>query len=213
MDELDDFLKSPPGDAPAAPPDPDDEPLPPLEHPRPLRWAIPALALTLTSALAWQQQPDFNYLMASSTPVDLGGPAEFHLERARKAVYARIEGKSGSEASYYKKGLLDRELVSLVDVPVLIDRPRRADKQLPEQVRAEGRIEPEIRRPQLAEVIRYFLVRDELSPPGESAGTSHVWIIADGERPRSLGWNAAWCALLTALVVFNVAWLYRRLVH
>jgi hypothetical protein len=212
VDELDEFLKSKPGETPAVPPDQDDEPLPPFDNPRPLRWAIPALALTLTGALAWQQRADFSYLVASPTPVDLGGPSEFHLERARKAVFARIEGNSGPERSFYKRGLLERELVPLVDVPVVVDRPRLGTP-LPQKVIAEGRIDPELRRPQLGEVIRYFLVHDELSPPGEKAGTSHVWIIADGEKPRSLGWNAAWCALLTALVAFNVAWLYRRLVR
>jgi hypothetical protein len=216
VDELDDFLKSAPADTPAAPPDspdPNDEPLPPFDNPRPLRWAIPALALTLTGALVWQQRADFSYLVASPTPVDLGGPTEFHLERARKAVYARIEGQSASESSSYRKGLLNRELVPLVDVPVIIDRPRSSGSRLPERLSAEGRIEPEVRRLQLTDVIRYFLLHDDLSPPGEKAGTSHVWIIADGERPRALGWNAAWCALLVALGAFNVAWLYRRLVR
>jgi hypothetical protein len=204
VDDLDELLASEPADPDALPPF-DTDSL------RPLRWAIPAVALTLTSALVFQQRADFDYLAASPTPVDLGAPGDYHLERARKAVFVHIRGNSGPEASLYRKLFLQRELVPFVDAPVIIDRPRSSALALPTALDVEGRLEPDDRQLRFRDVIRYFLQHDQLAPPGVRAGTSHVWIIADGQRPRSLGWNAAWCALLLALLAFNVAWLWRRL--
>lgn len=209
MDPVEEFFKAP-SDAP-------EEPLPSFaRHPRPLRWAIPALTLTLTSALVFQARADFAYLVAAPTPVDLGVPGDYHLERARAGAFARIEGDTGPEASNYRKAFTDRELLPFAEVPVIADRPQWAPAltlphRLPMRLRAEGRLEPEIRRPQFREVIRYFLLRDDLAPPGAGVGTGHVWILSEGDRPRSLCWNSAWCLWLAALLAFNVAWLWRRL--
>ena len=123
----------------------------------------------------------------------------------------RIEGRSGPEASVYRSGLFEKELLPFVDVPVIIDRPRQKGAALPQQLAVEGRLEPDDRQLKLRGIIRYFLEQDELAPPGPRAGTGHVWIVAAGQRPRSLDWNAAWCALLVGLLAFNVAWLWRRL--
>jgi hypothetical protein len=218
VDPVEDFFKS----SPPAPPEPsadvqEDEPLSSFDpHPRPLRWAIPALTLTLTSALVVQSRADFDYLVAAPAPVDLGVPGDYHLERAQPGLFVRIEGETGPEASSYRKAFTDRELLPLVEVPVIADRPHSAPAlvlphRLPMRLRAEGRLEPEVQRPQFRDVIRYFLMHDELAPPSAGVGTSHVWILSEGDRPRALCWNTAWCAWLIALLAFNVVWLWRRL--
>ncbi len=202
MDDLERFLASEP------------QPEEPPRRRRPLGWVFPALGLLLSGALLGQQWPDVEYLFSSPAPLDLGAPGDYHLERARAGAFARIAGRLSPEGSHYTRGLFHRELVPFLDAPVLLDRPEPAAGNTPVQGApsvAEGRLEPESADRRFDAVIRYFLTRDELAPPGRHAGTAHVWILTEGQRPWHLGASAAWLAWLLALVLFNVGWLWRRL--
>ena len=198
--------------------------LPP--HPRPLRWVIPALGLLLSTALLWQQRSDLQYLLSSATSVDLGRPGAYHLERAAASRYATITGHPGPEVSHYRHALFERDLVPLLEVPVLVDLPHgevpprafgpagsRDQDRFPREGAAsfDGRLEPDVHEPQLREVIRYFIEKDELAAPGVRLQTPHVWVLTVGQRPWHLGWSVLWCLGLLGLVSFNALWLLRRL--
>ncbi len=186
------------------------EPAPAVSRPSPWGNLVPVLGLALSLFLTARQWPDLSYLFSSPNAVDLGGPAGWHLERARSGLFAHVSGHVASEASRYTSGFAQRELVPFTDVPILLDRPRGAPARAGPVI-AEGRLESEERDPRFAKVIRYFIERDELAPPGRLAGTRNVWILAAGVRPRSWGWPAAWFVLLAVLLAFNGAWLGRRL--
>ncbi len=180
-------------------------------NPRPLRWAIPTLGLFLSGALLWEQRGDVAYLFSPPAAIDLGSAAGYHLERALPSRFARISGQPAAEVSHYRRGLFVRDLVPLPDVPVLVDRPHDEAVGAGAPLVFEGRLEPDVREPQLGGVVRYFVEKDELAPPGERIGTRHVWILSVGQRPWRPGPTVLWCLALLALVAFNATWLWRRL--
>ena len=186
---------------------------------RSLLWALPLLELFASGFLLWQSRADIAYLISSAAPLDLGAPGSYRLDRARSGIFARIAGQPGPQAVRYRRGLRERELVPLVEAPLILDRaptrsltratPAGAPDATP--VVALGELERDDEAPQLREVVTAFIVRDELPAPDPRFGTPHVWILNEGVRPRQLDGTAVWILLLLALFVFNLGWLGRRL--
>ena len=166
---------------------------------------IPILGMAVCAYLLAQAKDDVAYLFAPSTPVDLGGPGAYHLERAQPGAYARITGEVHGEGNRFQEGHTPGKLWPLQGAPVIVERLNT--DALWGRVEAEGRIE--IDDHLLAafhKVIAMFLQTDQLGVP---APGQHVWLLTQGRVPRALDRTNLWLVSLVLLFLIN-AWLVLR---
>ena len=194
-------------------PDPSDleppEPTEELVRPRfrAPNWAafIPILGLAVCAYLLAQSKDDLAYLVASSTPVDLGQPGAYHLELAQPGAFARITGEVHSEGNRFQEGHTFGKIWPLVGAPVLVERHDL--DPLWGRVQVEGRlqVDDQLVTP-FHKVIALFLQTDQLGLPARG---EHVWLITQGRVPRGFDRTNAWLVSLMLLFVIN-AWLIVR---
>ncbi len=178
---------------------------------RPAGWLVPALCLLFAGALLWEARADLAFELSLSPPVDLGSAGHYDLRGAKADRFARVVGTPGSARVTYRRALRDRELRPLLGTPIVLERPAGASAAAP--VAAEGRLLRDDRAPRYREVVAEFLRRDQLAAPSREAGTAHVWILLDGERPWRPSLVLLWVVLLFGLVAFNAGWLAHRLLR
>jgi hypothetical protein len=188
------------------------EPIAPAVHAAPRQWRgplVPFLGLSISLFFLSEERASLAYYLSFSPSIDLGTEGAYRLKAARDEAFARIQGQLGGSAISFQHGWQRRELVPLLDTPILIDRPAGSAGKGPTVL--EGRMQRDDRLPQFRKVIEVFLKRDLLAPPGTSLQTDHVWVLREGSRPWHLDGDSAWCLLLMALVGLNAWWVGERL--
>ncbi len=157
------------------------------------------------SYLLAQSKDDLIYLFESSTPVDLGQPGAYHLERAQSGVFARITGEIHGEGNRFEEGHTAGKLWPMNGAPVIVER--RNTEPLWGRVEAEGRlqIDDQLAAP-FHKVIAMFLQTDQLGvpAPGRARLAPHA-----GRVPRAIDRTNLWLFSLAVLFLIN-AWLVVR---
>jgi hypothetical protein len=166
---------------------------------------IPILGMAVCAYLLAQAKDDVAYLFAPSTPVDLGGPGAYHLERAESGAYAHITGEVHGDGNRFQEGHTPGKLWPIQGAPVIIERLDTAP--LWGQVQAEGRLEIDDHlMAAFHNVIAMFLQTDQLGLP---APGQHVWLLTQGRIPRGIDRTNLW--LLSLVLLFGInAWLVVR---
>ena len=80
---------------------------------------IPILGMAVCAYLLAQAKDDLTYFFASPTPVDLGAPGAYHLERAQPGIYARISGEVHGEGNRFQEGHSAGKIWPLQGAPVM----------------------------------------------------------------------------------------------
>jgi len=184
---------------------PDPEPSAPRRRDSPLLARSPVFAVVALGLCAWLLSslwPDAAYFFASSEPIDLGGPAVFHLERAAPNRLCRVRGGPAASVSGVEvRSAESRRIIGIFGADLIVDRPGGAG---PAAV-YEGRLLP------ASKTGEYQPFLGPLRERGFTAG-SKTWVLRDGERPRSAWKPVALALVLLALAGVNLRALAKRLV-
>jgi hypothetical protein len=164
----------------------------------------PVLAVSVLLAslwLIWEMRLDVAYFASSPAPIDLGGPGDLHLDRARPNRFVRVSGPLVGAVPGVEGSAGERRRVSgLFGTNLIVDRPAAAS---PTTV-YEGRLLPSSRRAD------YAAFAAELGKQGWTAGDKFM-VLREGERPRARYREPLIALALVALASFNGAYLVRPL--
>jgi len=165
--------------------------------------------LILAAFLLFDLRGDLAFWVASSPPIELGQSGDYHLDRVADNALAKVQGQPGPVASRFRRYGQSYEIVALKGSPFLVRRPfpgRELGQGKPDQapIVATGRL---LRDSSIAEYEQAF---QNLVQKGEAVPASeHLWVLLDGELPRS-GWQMpAVAAGLFALLALNALTLLR----
>lgn len=178
---------------------------------------LTVMALGLAGYLLFGLWGELGYWIGAPARVDLGSPGAYSMDRLREDVVATIQGVPGPVANRYTRMFESWEIVSVRGTAVLVRRaPPRNEPPLPvgkappppeqKPFTATGRLLRDTSIPQYEHAFRTLAERGEASPH-----QGHLWVLLDGDLPRS-GWKVP-TALAVALffVGFNAYSLVRYL--
>jgi hypothetical protein len=157
---------------------------------------VAAIALAACGWLGWELWPDAAWYLASTQPVDLGAPGEYHLARARENALVQIRGELVDFVPVTDRDGNARTVGRLAGTNLLVDRPGRGGPPV-----FEGRLLPARARLDYAEVVGVMRAR---AAPGEAALGDAWHVLRDGERPRRRLWPLAGLALLSLVAAVNL---------
>ena len=160
------------------------------------------LALLACAAVSWDLWPDVAYALSSRTPIDLGAPGEYHLDRARPNRLHRVAGHAAASFAARAGGKgEERTVLGLAGTGLVVDR---AGHGLPPVV-YEGRLLPPSRRAAYAPFAAALRERGfEPAPAGEPL------VLRDGELPGAHLGRAALGLLVLPVAAINLRALARR---
>lgn len=163
--------------------------------------AFAVLALGACIFLLWDMWPDVQYFLSPTTPIDLGTPAAYHLDRAVPNRLVRISGAPLATVNAVEtKTGEPRRVLGLFGANLAVDQPGRATGTAV----FEGRLLPREKGLDYAEFVA------ALKDRGWTAG-DNWWVLRDGERPR-VAWGKPVLSLLIMLVALvNVRALLKAL--
>jgi len=165
--------------------------------------AFAALALAACAWLLWDWAPEVAWFFAPATPVDLGAPGAFHLERARENRLAQVRGPLTDEVGVtVGRTGEERTVGRLAGTNLLVDRPGPPGRAITDVY--EGRLLPPRARGDYAEAAA--ALRRRGAPLGD-----RFEVLRDGERPRQRWLPALGSALLVLLAAVNVRALLRAI--
>jgi hypothetical protein len=169
----------------------------------------PLFSLVALAACGWllvDMWPDVAYFFSSRTPIDLGGPTVFQLDRAVPNRYCRIAGGKVTWQSFTREQrwitgfrIEHRQGIGLVGANVIVDRADNADPV----VIYEGRLLPE------SEMAEYAPLVAKLREGGFS-DQKGLRVLREGDRP---GTRWRWPILsfvLATIAAINLRALLRR---
>jgi hypothetical protein len=163
----------------------------------------PAFALVmvlLSGWLLWDFWPDVGYFFSAVQPIDLGGPGDYHLDRALTDRLVQVRGDLREAVAVTENGSV-RMVGRLAGTNLVIDRPGRDGPPL-----YEGRLlAPKRARARYAPAIAGMRAR------GTELGDAWL-VLRDGERPRSRPLPLLASALCLVLLAINLRALLKRLV-
>jgi hypothetical protein len=184
--------------------DAEPEPSSPPRRDSPLLARAPVFAVVMLGLCGWLLSslwPDAAYFFAPAEPIDLGGPAVFHLERAVPNRLCRVRGGPlASVAGVEVRSAESRRIIGLFGASLIVDRPGGAG---PAAV-YEGRLLPE------SKTGEYQPFLGPLRERGFTA-SGKVWVLRDGARPRTAWKPVALALVLLALAAVNLRALAKRL--
>jgi hypothetical protein len=187
-------------------------------RPRPrgsLSLSLVVLGVGLSAYLLYDMRDDFSYWLSQPIAVDLGADGIHPFDKFADNIYATVHGSPGPVADRFTSWNRSFELVALRGTPILVRRtPTDADLPLttgkppppPDQapLRATGRLLID------GSILSYSPAFETLVNRGGAVPREgHLWILLDGERPRSGLRIPALFSMLTAVLVFNVGALIR----
>jgi len=169
--------------------------------------SLTVLGLALSAYLLFDNRELFSYWASAAAPIELGAAGGYQLERLAENLPAHIQGAPGPVSRRFERFAQRYELVAVRGTPVLVRRRLAKDALLldPAPFSATGRLVSDTALPEYREVYAVLAGRGEAVPRN-----GHLWVLLDGELPRS-GWQTpALLAALLALLVLNVVALARR---
>lgn len=190
------FFDGEPGPAP-------DEPPRPPRRGSPLLARSPALAVVVLGICGWLLRdlwPDVSYFFSSRTPIDLGGPGAYAMERARENRLAQIRGElvQAVPVTEARTGSA-RTVGRIAGTDLVVDRPGRGGPPV-----FEGRLLPARASGDYAEAIGAMRIR------GAELG-DRLLVLRDGERPRQRWFPVGGSAILLLLAIVNLRALLKAL--
>jgi hypothetical protein len=188
-------------------PDEEEEELPPAGRRRvTLPFGVVAIALLVCAYFLWDLLPALRYWGSAGEAVDLGRPGSYHLERASDGLYARIEGVAGQAMNLSVRWMWLSEtrydLLAVRDTNILV---RRSPRSAAPPLTAQGRLILDRFIPEYAQAFQNLAAARGGAQPRDG----HLYVLLDGERPRS-GWAVPLQAAgLLALILLNAGSLIR----
>lgn len=179
-------------------------PAAPPRRESPLLARSPIFAVVALGLCGWLLAglwPDVAYFFSSSSPIDLGGPATFHLDRAAPNRLCRIQGgPAASVAGVRARSSEQRRIIGLFGANLLVDRPGGAGPAVVYQ----GRLLPQ---PKVGEYEPF------LAPLRERgfAARGGLLVLRDGERPRTQWKQLGLTLVLLFIAGVNLRALLKRL--
>jgi len=180
-------------------------------------FGLTLMGLGLAAFLLFDMRDDLAFWFRSAEPIDLGTSTTYFLDRVRDNSLASIQGVPGPVANRFKLLTETYEIVALRGTPVLVRRaPTGLDMPVPpgkpppppdqKPFTATGRLLRDTSIPQYEHAFRTLVERGEAVPRGD-----HLWVLLDGEQPRT-GWKVPLMLLaLVALLGLNAYSLTRYL--
>jgi hypothetical protein len=190
----------------ASDPDEEEELSPARRRGATLPFGVVIVALLVCAYFLRDLQPALRYWGSTGEVLDLGRPGSYHLERASDGLYARIEGVAGPGMNLSVRWMrlfeTRYDIVAVRDTNILVRRlPRTAAPSLT----AQGRLILDHSIPEYAQAFQNLAAARGGAQPRDG----HLYVLLDGERPRS-GWAVPLQAAgLLALIVLNVGSLVR----
>ena len=172
-------------------------------------WALALLACVSLWSL-WGLAPDLRYFLSGAPPVDLGHLGDYHPEAAPEGAFVRATGIASPRRGSWSRFLQQHEVFPLIGSRILVDRARLPDESLRGygfQYKGEGRLS------RVREGGPWSGVREQFAAAGEFAKEGEVYVIEDGLVPRHGLRIPAETVLWSALALFCLAQLARRLLR
>jgi hypothetical protein len=182
---------------------------------------VSVLAIAAVSFLLGRQWPDLKFFFASATPLALGTEGAYRFEQLASNQYVQIHGTPTRRGVYEIRNGKRDVVVGLRGTPIVVQRrPLPGEEQArgnrgqappqPNQTpfAVRGRLIAQADAPAHAETIQQLAQMGELQP---RAGG--LWIVLEGERPRSDLKTILLTAILLVFGVFNGWFLLRNLRH
>ena len=179
---------------------------------------VSVLAIAAVSFLLVRQWPDLKFFFASATPLALGTEGAYRFEQLVSNQYAQIHGTPTRRGVYEIRNGKRDVVVGLRGTPIAVQRrPLPGEEQVPGKAPPQpnqtpfavrGRLIAQADAPTHAESIQQLVQMGELQP--RDGG---LWILLEGERPRSDLKTISVSAILLAFGAFNGWFLWRNLRH
>jgi hypothetical protein len=195
-------------------------------RPRRRRTLLPPSFLVLLGAglalLAYEPTLDLPYEVFGPGPagaIDLGHAGDWHLENAQDGARVKLQGFAANLRGRYARWLNDYEVVPLAGLPVLVRRAPtpRPPEHAAEFYTGEGRLWrlddggsswlERLFRP----ISRYTNVKNQFVAKGELPAGKTVWLLVEGDLPRTRAWPVLGPLLLWAGVALCARALWRSL--
>lgn len=151
------------------------------------------VAAAALSVLALEPSADLGYFLTGpSDLIDLGRPADYHLDRAVDGAPVHVEGLATPRRGSFSRWGTDYQVLSLATVPVLV---RRAPEPVPpsnvaEYYKGDGRlVKLEEHRAGFFERLvrpsaRYTGIRQTFAALGDIPAGGTAWLLLEGDLPR-----------------------------
>lgn len=146
------------------------------------------LALAACAYLVWDLAPDVLYFFSPADPIDLGGPAAFHLSLARSNRLVRVQGAPAAQIPVTTSRGEPRRLVGVFGTNLVVDRPGSGGAANV----FEGRLLPDRLAREYDSALAALKERGFL--PARA-----IAVVRDGERPRQR-WSRPLLSLIAALL-------------
>ncbi len=177
---------------------------------------ISAVALGVALWVGYDQRADLAFWLSEAPRVDLGSPGAYQLDRAAPGVVARITGEPGGSADRFSRLWARFEIVAFKGTNVLVVRrlkpdPSGSNVEPPPDRRpftAEGRLLADTDLPGYAHAYSFLVQRGDAQP-----ANGKLFVLLDGELPRSGLKTPAMILGLALLVVLNLAALAKGLLR
>jgi hypothetical protein len=177
---------------------------------------VSVLAIAAVCFLLARQWSDLTFFFASTTPLALGTEGAYRFEHLVSNQYVQIHGTPTRRGLYEIRNGKRDVLVGLRGTPIAVQRrPLPGEEQVPGKTPPQpnqtpfavrGRLIAQADAPSHAESIQQLAQMGELQPRDGA-----LWIVLEGERPRSDFKTLALSAILLAFGAFNGLFLWRNL--
>ncbi len=173
-------------------------------------------AIVLSSALLVLERKETAYFFAPPSPVDLGSEGQYRWEQLESNRYAQLHGTPTVRGAYEREKEGTFVLVGVLGTPIVVRRRALAGEdwqagrappqpdQRPFAVR--GRLLSAQDGPQYRDALAKLASFGELTAPPE-----RLWLLLEGERPRSKAGAVLASAALLIFLLVNAALLWQAI--
>jgi hypothetical protein len=185
----------------------------------PLSYGTTVLFLVFASYLLYEMRDEAAYWVSSSSPVDLGaarlgGAAKgFHPEREAHNVLARISGIAGKSAERFERFGRRFEIVAIEGTNLVVEREPGGTSSTAVSGRGEILVEGRLLRDDLAPSFYLPVFANLVQRSEVELHRGHVYLLLDGDRPRTGMRTPAVALALVALMLVNLRSIARALFH
>ncbi|MBS2031518.1 MAG: hypothetical protein JST54_26700 [Deltaproteobacteria bacterium] len=143
-------------------------------------------ALVVSASFVFLLRGDIRYWLQPKTPVELGGPLEFNLDREQTERFAKITGVPAQRAANVSHGGRDLRVLGLLGSNVLVVQNREGSAEAPASnaaISVQGRLERDDDANELRNIFQLFEGLGFVSPVD-----GHFYALYADQLPRQ-GWT------------------------